>query len=176
MGVASVIGGIGWILYQWVSNTKLTWGAPGTTAYRAYETFNRLMALPLILMGVGIVGIYLHQRHRLGLFGVASFVVLLMGMLLMTIGNGAEFWLFSDLPYAQGNRRDQAWTLFLLGALITVIGGLLAGIATWRAGIFPRWSAAIFPFTLPFGIASILFGILLWFSQQQSVSRNLTSR
>jgi hypothetical protein len=167
MGIASAIGGVGWILYQWVSKRNLGWDAPGTAAYRGYEAFSRLMALPLILVGVGIVGIYLYQQHRLGRFGTASFVVLLMGIVLMVIGNGAEFWLFSDLPYVQGNLRDQAWTLFLLGALVTLIGGLVAGIATWQAGVFPRWSAAIFPLTLPLGVASILFGILLLSSKKQ---------
>jgi hypothetical protein len=160
-GIASIVGGVSWIVYQWVSNTNLAWGAPGTATYRSYEVFNRLMALPLLLIGVGVVGVYLYQRHQLGLFGTAAFVVLLTGIVLMVVGNGAEFWLFTDLPYAQGNLRDQAWTLFLVGVLITLIGGLLAGIATWRARIFPRWSALLLPLFLPVGLASILFGILL---------------
>ncbi len=165
LAIASIVGGIALILYLVAGNTNMIdWGTPGTAAYRTYEIFNRLMALPLACIGMGIVGMYLQQRRQLRVFGTVSFMVVLTGIALMLVGNIAEFWLFTDSPYAEGSPRNLAWAIFLVGVLLTVMGSVFIGLATWCAKVFPRWSAVIFPITLPFGIASIVFGILLWLS------------
>ena len=43
----------------------------------------------------------------------------------------------------------------MLSSLIVTIGFVLFGIATWRAGVLPRWAALIFVLSALFGIAAI---------------------
>jgi hypothetical protein len=79
-------------------------------------------------------------------------------------------------------------TLFLLNGLLYVLGGLMFGIATFRAGILPRWAAgllavgAVAPFVLallphpldrtfavPMGIALAWLGYALWSERGETV-------
>ena len=98
------------------------WGPPGTTAYLAYEARNRLIPLPLFLMALGFIVIYVHHRRVVGRLGGVAFVIILLGIVLMFIGNVAEFWLFTTLPYGTSNGRALAWSIFLVGALSFISG------------------------------------------------------
>ncbi len=105
------------------------WGAPGTDAYRLYEARNRLIPVPLMLVAVGVVAAYLPLRAGLGWLGHISFLVGLLGTALMLGGNVAEFWLFSHQPYGQVNPRAIAWSSFLLGAAVLLVGLTLLAAA-----------------------------------------------
>lgn len=98
------------------------WGAPGTEAYRVYEARNRLLPVAMLLMAIGLVGVYPPHRAALGSLGRLGFVASLIGVALMLAGNIAEFWIFTDQPYGQLNPRAMAWSSFLLGSLVLVVG------------------------------------------------------
>ncbi|MDQ4076609.1 MAG: hypothetical protein M3220_10235 [Chloroflexota bacterium] len=108
------------------------WGPPGTAAYRFYETRNRLVPLPLLLVAVGLITLYVRWRDVVGRLGRVAFVIALIGTGLMIIGNVAEFWFFTEYPYGEINPRSHAWLIFLLGLLALVVGSLLYGIAVLR--------------------------------------------
>jgi hypothetical protein len=40
----------------------------------------------------------------------------------MILGNVAEFWFFTDLPYGVDNSRSTAWSLFLVGSALLLLG------------------------------------------------------
>jgi len=98
------------------------WGPPGTEAYRIYEARNRLPPVSIMLMGIGLIGVYLPLRAGLGSLGRLAFASSLIGVVFMLAGNIAEFWFFTDQPYGQLNPRATAWSAFLFGALVLLVG------------------------------------------------------
>jgi len=119
--IAAPLVGLGFVsLFFLMSSPQ--WGAPGTEAYRIYEARNRLLPVSMMLIAIGLVAVYLPLRTVLGSLGRLGFVVSLIGVALMLAGNIAEFWLFSDQPYGQVNPRAMAWSSFLFGALLLVVG------------------------------------------------------
>ena len=106
----------------------------------------------------GITGIYLRQRARVGLLGLAGYLLLSLGYLLML---GTEYLAAFVLPTvaktSPGYVNDVIVTAFGghavgdIGPLLIVfslmgvgyaLGGLLFGIATFRAGILSRCGSA----------------------------------
>ena len=149
------------------------WSVPGSVAYDSYEFFNRLLPFVLLPVVVGFVGLHVVQKSTYGGWGMASFVTVLVGFLLVVAGSVGEFWFFSDQPYGMPNGREASWTLFLLGHPVLGLGMLLFGIATVQAKVFPRNAAVTFavlgtcvivPFVgaLAFALPFAWMGYLLW--------------
>lgn len=130
MGVAGLAGGLATLLLEWGLGGDF--GYPGSLAYARYETYNRLMALCLAVCAFSFVGAYRVQtprpRRRLAL--------IMAGFGLMVIGNVAEFWLFTDVPYGALNSRAYAWLTFLFGLLLVVIACVSDLVAELRT---PGW-------------------------------------
>jgi len=127
LGVVSLAGSVAAIILAFANGD--TWGEPGTAAYQRYEIFNRLMAFALLMMAAGWAGLSIILKRGVGRRGA---VTGLIGALLMVVGNTAEFWFFSDLPYFPPNVRHVAWSIFLLGSLILVGGATATGISLRR--------------------------------------------
>ena len=146
LGVLSVLGGITAVPLM-LAFTATGFGEPGTAAYETYEQLNRLMAVSLLLMTAGWLGAWRAWPGGPGRWAAA---VAFVGSLVVVAGNAAEFWLFSDLPYAvAGNGRDLSWMAFSIGSLVMDIGATLLGVAAWRSRFWPRWSAALLMAALP---------------------------
>ena len=128
------------------------WGAPGTAVYKRYELLNRLMAVSLLLMSAGWLGMV--WRLPKG-YGRGASVLALIGSLIMVAGTAAEFWLFSDLPYSRGtNLRNVAFAAFGMGGLVLDVGATILGVAIWRTRSWPRWSALVLMMALPIDVAA----------------------
>ena len=128
------------------------WGAPGTAVYKRYELLNRLMAVSLLLMSAGWLGMV--WRLPKG-YGRGASVLALIGSLIMVAGTAAEFWLFSDLPYSRGtNLRNVAFAAFGMGGLVLDVGATILGVAIWRTRSWPRWSALVLMMALPIDFAA----------------------
>lgn len=54
-GLAAVLGSALWAFW-YVEAYFIGWGAPSSPEYDAYETYNRLMPVVLVLLLVGLVG------------------------------------------------------------------------------------------------------------------------
>ena len=149
---AGLLGGAFWILLTLIFSSD--WGAPGTLQYLAYQNFNRLWSPTLLLMLFGFVGVYLQYPFRAGKLGQIGFGLIVLGFGLMVAGNIAEFWVFTDSPYASGlNPRNLSWFTFLFGWLFTLIGSLLWGIHSRRTRALPGWAGVSLLLTLPISIA-----------------------
>jgi hypothetical protein len=171
-----------------------------TTEMVVRDTFKVLMAA---LALAGIAGMYLSQVRRNGVLGLVGWLVLSAGYL-MVMGTGfvAAFVLpeiadanqayVNDLLDVTNGRASSAD----IGAMVAVnqiqgiaylAGGLLFGIALFRARVLTRWATlllaaggvvtavlAVMPdafyrlLAFPNGIAMIALGISLWRSQRQA--------
>jgi len=108
---------------------------------------------------LGIAGIYVRQAEKAGWLGLAGFVLLSLWFVLVT---GFTFFealilplLASDSPkFAEsflgiftgsaGETNIGALaTLWSLLGVVYILGGVLFGIATFRAGILSRWAAGL---------------------------------
>lgn len=115
--------------------TTWTWTAvTGTT----------LVGLALLL--VGLVGLYAGQAEAVGIVGLVGFLVLFVSVALAFGITWFEVFVLPDVAAAAPEWVDSpngGWTLFgfELGRSLVVPGWLLFGLATLRAGIYPRAAA-----------------------------------
>jgi hypothetical protein len=146
---------------------------------------------------VGITGMYLRQVRQVGLFGLIGYLLFGAGYLLMFATEVISAYVLPGLAkLAPGYVNDilvgaaGGTPVGDIGAMKTVlavtgigymVGGLIFGIALFRARILARWAAALLavatiataslaflpesfnrPMAVPVGIALIGLGISLW--------------
>jgi hypothetical protein len=157
LGLAGLLGGLAQIAIRSLGDT---WGPPGTLQYTVYELTNRYMAVALLLMGLGFVGLRLAQRAPTGRLGGAGFVLVCVGWAMMITGTALEFYIFTDQPYGELNARALSWTGMLLGILVMLVGAALWGWAAWRTGALPRWVAGALLALLPAQVVLMPLGLL----------------
>jgi hypothetical protein len=130
-----------------------------------------LLLLSSILLLLSLPAMYASQAKAAGWLGLTGHALLQTGVLLLVVIAATPI-LYPSLKAASGENL----VVFLLGIALT-LGLLLTGIATIRAGIYPRWAgvlllAATAGFFFDFFIAEFLppmagqvgsafFGILL---------------
>lgn len=145
----------------------------------------------------GITGIYLRQHRRAGVLGLVGYVLFSIGYLAML---SVEVIAVTVLPRlvdtqpgfvddvvaaAAGGTADgdigALQTLFNVSGVGYMVGGLLFGIALFRARVLARWAALLLavstvataalavlpegfdrPFAVPEGLALIGLGLSLW--------------
>jgi hypothetical protein len=175
-----------------------------TGAWAIITSFKTAMCLLFLL---GIMGIYARQVNEAGWLGLAGFLLLSLSWALQTAFVFAEAFILPLLATATPQfvdgvlgtlARGQASEVNL-GALPTIyslgvgvpymLGGLLFGIATLRAGILPRWpagllavAAALTPLAallphaiqrlaaIPVGLALAWLGYALWSERRAHAS------
>jgi hypothetical protein len=165
-----------------------------TTEMAVRETAKAVMA---VLALAGFAGMFLHNRRRLGVFGVAGYVLLSIGYLAMfanqvivgcvlpTVAKTDPGYVQAYLDAAVGGSpsRDIGGMTIVFGITGAgyALGGLVFGIALFRAGILSRWASLLFafgttsalalsvlpesfnrPFAVPVGVALIGLGVSLW--------------
>ncbi len=107
------------------------WGPPGTERYESYQMMNRLVAVPAVLLVVGVFATGFQSRKSLGVLGWVSWLLGLAGSLLVLGGNVAEFWLFTSRAYGDPV-RNLAWSSFLLGVALLLIAGIVGAMHASR--------------------------------------------
>ena len=195
-GLAAVAGGLLFIAVQF-KHPLLTAQFTTTTEYTVRETAKILMA---VLSLVGITGIYLRQVRQIGVLGLIGYLLLSVGYLtILTIQVIAVF-VLPDLAASQPGYVSDALAVAHSGhpvgdvsrfqtlnniAITYIAGGIIFGIALFRAGILARWAAALMTlgavatiatfqlpeltqrlFAIPAAIALIGLGYSLWREQR----------
>jgi len=155
-----------------------------------------------VLALAGFTGMFARDHRRLGRLGLAGYSLLTVGYLAMfavecIVGYALPGMAHSNPGYVQhvingamghgasgGIGAMQA--LFLVCGIGYSLGGLLFGIALFRAGVLSRWASALFaygtvsalalaalplsfsrPFAVPTGVALIGLGISLWRTERR---------
>ncbi len=179
-----------------------------TTAWAIITPLKTVMCLLFLL---GITGIYARQVEKTGWLGLAGFLVFSLGWAITTANVFAETFIMpplaSEAPKfvdsflgVAGGRASEVNlgavpVLFAFAGILYMLGGLLFGIATFRAGILPRWAggllaataaltplAALLPHALqrfvaiPMGLALAWLGYALWSERQEQASEALLIR
>jgi hypothetical protein len=146
---------------------------------------------------IGITGLYLRQLERIGWLGFAGFLMLVVSWFLQTGYVFTDLFILPPLATVAPQFIDSFLGLVNgspgqmdIGALVPVygvvgvlylLGGIAFGVATFRAGVFPRWAAGLLAFTalvtpaaallphaiqrlvaIPMGIAFVALGWVLW--------------
>jgi hypothetical protein len=180
-----------------------------TTAHWAIV---HVLACAMSFFGLlGLAGLYARQAEKSGWLGLAGFVmlslwlVLIMGFsfveafilpqLATTAPTFVEGWLGMFTSSASKINLGVLPTLWTLTGPLYMFGGLLFGIATFRAGILPRWAgvllaigtalapiAALLPpesqpkVAVPVGLALAWLGYALWSERREQSSEPRTEK
>jgi hypothetical protein len=170
-----------------------------TTEMAIRESAKVLMT---VLALVGFTGLFLHHRRRFGALGVAGFSLLTVGYLAMfavqcivayvlpTVAHFNPGYVQDVLDAAVGGSPSgdigHMHELLLASGIGFSLGGLLFGVALFRAGVLARWASLLLaygtvsvlalsalpesfnrPFAVPTGVALIGLGVSLWRDQRR---------
>lgn len=174
-----------------------------TTKWVVIQSFKWAMCLLGLL---GVLGLYVRQVKETGWLGLAGYLlfslfyaltlafVFLEAFVLPLLATEAPKFVEGFLGIINGAASEVSLgalpTLYMAASAGYVLGGLLFGIATFRAGILPRWAGALMavgalaPFVLamlphpldrtfavPMGVALVWLGYSLW-SEKQAQTPN----
>ena len=170
-----------------------------TTEIAVREAAKVLMT---VLALVGFTGMFLRNRSRFGVLGLAGYLLLTVGYLaifavqvivacvLPALAQSNPGYVQDVLDAAVGGSPlgdiGHLHELFLVAGIGYSLGGLLFGIALFRAGVLARWASLLLayattsalalavlpesfsrPFAVPTGVALIGLGISLWRDQRR---------
>jgi hypothetical protein len=157
-----------------------------------------------VLALAGFTGMFIRNRRRFGVVGLAGYLLLSVGFLgmfavqcivaavLPTVAKSNPGYVQDFLDAAMGGSPHgdigHMQTLFTVTGMGYAIGGLLFGIALFRAGVLSRWASLLLayattsvlalsvlpesfsrPFAVPAGVAMIGLGVSLWRDQRRPV-------
>jgi hypothetical protein len=172
---------------------------------------NCLKMLMAVLALAGITGMYLRQVRQTGVLGLLGYLVLGAGYAIIV---GTSYMAAFVLPEIAGSNAAYVNDVVAattggtpagdIGLLSTVLrvqdfaylaGGLVFGVALFRARVFPRWAAALLAaggvvtialsvmpdafyrlLAFPNGIAMIALGWSLWRAARESLAAPATAR
>jgi len=205
-GLAAVASGVLFIAVQ-VKHPEITLDFVQTTQWKVRQGMKVAMAT---LALAGIAGMYLRQVRQVGLLGLVGWLLLSLGYLVMlcvemialvvvpTIVQTSPDYVSGVIAVATNSSSTADLGLFttlnMLVAVGYLLGGLLFGIALFRAGILARWAAALLAvaavatmtipllpmvnqrlFAVPNGIAMVGLGWSLWREQRSAANQPVTS-
>jgi hypothetical protein len=196
-GVAAVVGGLLYIGVQ-IAHPDVNLAFATTTEWKVRETMKVFFAA---LSLAGLTGMYLRQVKKTGVLGLLGYVLFSAGFLAMmtievigavvlpSIAHSAPGFVSDVLAVATGGHATG--DIGLMKVLISVMaggylgGGLLFGIALFRANVLARWAAALLAvgslstaaipllpqinqrvFAIPTGVAMVGLGYSLWRQQR----------
>ena len=201
-GAAAVAAGLIFIGVQ-INHPELDATSITTTDVYVRDSLKVLMA---VLALVGITGMYLSQIRRNGVLGLVGYMLLAAGYLLIMCGVFAAAYVLPEIAESNPGYVNDVIAVDTgrgsvegdIGALQTVIqlrgfaylaGGLLFGIALYRAHVLARWAAALLAaggvvsvalslmpdafyrlLAFPNGIAMIGLGYSLWRTTRESTT------
>jgi hypothetical protein len=192
-GVAAIAAGAVFIGVQ-LNHPPLDVASVNTTEWAVRSSLKVLMAA---LALVGITGMYLHQVRRMGGLGLlgyllfaANYIVIgsvsfIAAYVLPSIDKTSPSYVRDALAVAAGGQATGDLGLLkkvvLVESALYLAGGLLFGIALFRARVLPRWAGALLAvgglvsaglqvlpdpwfrlLAFPNGIAMIALGYSLW--------------
>ncbi len=192
-GVSAVAAGAIFIGVQ-LNHPQLDVASVTTTEFEVRSCLKVAMAA---LALPGITGLYLHQVKRMGVLGLVGYVLFAANYLVIlatsfiaatvlpSIAATSPAYVRDVLAAASGGQAagdiGLLKTVLLVESVLYLAGGLIFGIALYRARVLPRWAAALLaagglvsaglsllpdPFfrllAFPNGIAMVVLGYSLW--------------
>jgi hypothetical protein len=150
-GLLAVLGSVLWTA-TWILAAFTADGTRDVFGFSERGWRTLLLNPALLFFMAGLVGFHARQAGGSGSLGKSGFVICLLGLGTMLVGNIIEFWV-SELFYGT---QEPGWAMMGVGFLLLPIGLLLFGIGTLKASVFSGWRRAI-----PFGFGVILALLIL---------------
>ena len=191
-GLSAVAGGLLFIAVQ-IKHPHLDATFITTTEYAVRETMKIFMT---VFSLIGITGIYLRQVRQIGVLGLIGYVVLGVGYLALLGVQVVGVFVLPSLAASQPGYVNDVLAVATSGTPIGdvgrmqtlshigiayIVGGLIFGIALFRANVLARWAAVLLSvgavatvataqlpeltqrlFAIPVGVAMIGLGYSLW--------------
>jgi hypothetical protein len=131
-----------------------------TEAYftSAYTVSSGLRLLSIVLLVWALIGIYGPQSRAAGTFGLWAFAVVFLGTALVAGNTWAEVFVWPTLAQVvpdmvPGGFTTEASSYMSTGLTLSFplfgIGLVLFGVATFIAGVYPRWIAVLLIISIP---------------------------
>lgn len=143
-GAAVILGGVLWmVLVPLITLTypgRAGWGRTDTLLGLAWEDYNRMLPVVLLLLLVGLAELRGRYAARSGRLGKVGLILALIGLALMLVGNVVEFWVAGGIRERMTTIDLIGWIGYSLGYLLLAVGLVLLGVATLRAQVLPRWN------------------------------------
>lgn len=203
-GLSAVVAGITFAAIQPIHPPDVL-ASVTTDAWAIITPLKTVMAM-LFLLGIG--GLYARQVKEAGRLGLAGFLLLsvswaanlafifaetfIIPLLVTTAPKFVDGYLAVASGRAIETNLGALPALFALMGVLYMLGGLLFGVATFRAGILPRWAAvllatasaltplaALLPHeiqrlaAIPVGLALASLGYALWSERREQASEPL---
>jgi hypothetical protein len=104
---------------------------------------------------IGLPGLYAFQASRSGWLGLAGFLLIFFGIAILEISTEVVFAFVAPTLAAHDETRfllrggiernlGQGFAIYFLPSIAaTLLGFVTFGIATFRAGVYPRWAAVL---------------------------------
>ena len=140
-----------------------------------------LGVLLAVLVQIGLVGLYAPQARTAGILGLVGIFMAFIGARLIMLNS-------FDTPFArpfvwtsEGFTLEEFWGPVAIFALSFVLGWVLFGVATLRAGLYPRVAAALLIagaliLLLPLPLSGVIFaGAVAWMGYVLFVGRRRIS-
>jgi hypothetical protein len=144
------------LLMDWLVGNDERLG-PESYLTGSYLVSSGFRLLSIALLPWALLGIYQRQARSAGTFGLWAFAVVFLGAAL-TVGNAwAEVFVWPTLAQVAPDTMTGSVTdmpSYLVAGLnvsfpLFGIGLILFGVATIRAGVYPRWSSALLIVSIP---------------------------
>jgi hypothetical protein len=200
-GISAAVAGLIFIAVQ-INHPAMDVSSVTTTEWVVRQTAKTVMAAAAL---AGITGMYLRQVRQTGILGLIGYLVFGVGYLVMfgvefaggyvlpALAHTAPAYVNNVLAAGMGETVNgnigAMQTAFSLMGVGYLAGGVLFGLALFRAGILARWASGLLvlgtlatlalhvlpqsfdrPFAVPTGIALIGLGISLWRDQRKTAA------
>jgi hypothetical protein len=159
-GLAALVGGVLFIVLD-ILDFLLYGNLPYSDAATAgsFTFVQSAFIIAVVLIGLGLVGMYAHQAEETGSFGLVAFVVAFIGVIMAagSIWSEAFFgaWLAGAAPQLlEANPSGTLAAGITLSYFLFALGWLLFGLASLRARVLPRSASVLLI------VGSILFIII----------------
>jgi hypothetical protein len=133
-GLVAIVGGVAFVIVSF-----MTWlctpNCPGSSAYVSLAFFDLLVFGAM----VALASLHAMQRQRYGLLGTLAFLVSIVGVAMIFVGEFRSF----VIGVMQGSPGAAAFSwLFIIGLLVATVGLIAYGALTISAGELPWWCGA----------------------------------
>lgn len=132
------------------SGALLTIGSLANPFDPVWRAAGLLGLLGWLLLAMGLPGLYARQAARARKLGLVGFIIFFFGGMVAGMGQNTIYGFILPWLSAQADTRpvlEQGTpaldAFFVSGELLLVIGAVLLGIATMRAGVLNRWMGAL---------------------------------
>ncbi len=160
-GLASMLSGALLFLFYLLNPARDIGYTPAGVAQNPYVVQYILGAAAAVLGLLGLVGLFATQKERTGILGLLGFLVAFVALALTA---SEVFFDAYIIPLLAANAPDllagqlsagPVGLVFQLTSITFVVGFVLFGVATLRAGLLPRWGALLLTIGSPYVIGRL---------------------